>query len=227
MQIHIHRDGQQYGPYSVEEAREHLETGALLPDDIAWHAGITEWLPLSQVLEAAGPAHDGVAGHDPVFAPEPQPEDQPEPVRTLTRSVEPSWVPPRRDGMQSPATFAQPARLAVAARVPAASPSAPALASAPVRVTAAAPKPVISEAQAQAYAKRQVAGRFASRTSRPGALRAVIVNGIICLVGVAITIGTYEEAASSPRGGTYTIAWGAILFGGIRCVVALVHLLGD
>jgi hypothetical protein len=38
-------------------------------------------------------------------------------------------------------------------------------------------------------------------------------GGIICAIGILVTIATYSSALS---GGTYVIAWGAILFGGIR-----------
>jgi hypothetical protein len=44
--------------------------------------------------------------------------------------------------------------------------------------------------------------------------RNIIVGGLICLVGIVVTVGTYMAASS--EGGTYTIAWGAILFGGLQ-----------
>jgi hypothetical protein len=47
---------------------------------------------------------------------------------------------------------------------------------------------------------------------------ALLVNGVIFGVGIAITVGTYMAAAN---GGTYFVAWGAILFGGIRFFKAL------
>lgn len=50
MNIHITRDGQQYGPYSIEDIRTHLATGVLLPTDYAFHEGMTDWAPLEQVL---------------------------------------------------------------------------------------------------------------------------------------------------------------------------------
>jgi hypothetical protein len=42
------------------------------------------------------------------------------------------------------------------------------------------------------------------------------VGSLICVVGIAITVGSYEMAASSPGGGSYLLAWGAIVFGGVR-----------
>ena len=46
MEIFIHRDGEQYGPYSEDDVRSHLADGALLASDLAWHEGAVEWKPL-------------------------------------------------------------------------------------------------------------------------------------------------------------------------------------
>jgi hypothetical protein len=54
--------------------------------------------------------------------------------------------------------------------------------------------------------------------------RNVIIGGIICIVGIVITVGTYSAAAD---GGSYTIAWGAILFGGIQFFRGLVGAGGE
>ena len=53
MYIHIYRDGQQYGPYSIEDTRAYLETGVLFPTDYAYHDGMADWAPLEQVLLTA------------------------------------------------------------------------------------------------------------------------------------------------------------------------------
>tara|TARA_Y100001934_G_scaffold270834_1_gene356363 strand:+ start:128 stop:1909 length:1782 start_codon:yes stop_codon:yes gene_type:complete len=50
MNIHISRDGQQFGPYTLEDAQAHLASGSLLPHDLAWVDGATEWRPLSEVV---------------------------------------------------------------------------------------------------------------------------------------------------------------------------------
>src|SRR5262249_4420660 len=69
MQIHISRDGQQYGPYTLDEVRAYLRTGQILPTDLAWYAGAAEWGPLSAVPglqggagAAALPAAPGLSG---------------------------------------------------------------------------------------------------------------------------------------------------------------------
>ena len=47
--IHILRDGQQFGPYSLEEVNAFLADGSLLPSDQAWYEGAPEWIPLNEV----------------------------------------------------------------------------------------------------------------------------------------------------------------------------------
>ena len=49
MQVHIDRNGERYGPYSIEEINAYLANGTLLPTDLAWQDGMTDWLPVSQI----------------------------------------------------------------------------------------------------------------------------------------------------------------------------------
>jgi hypothetical protein len=53
------------------------------------------------------------------------------------------------------------------------------------------------------------------RASHPVGVGDMVIGGLICAVGVVVTLATYNEAASN-GGGSYIIAWGAIVFGGIR-----------
>lgn len=39
---------------------------------------------------------------------------------------------------------------------------------------------------------------------------------IIMVIGIAVTFFSYQSAASSPTGGSYVVAWGAIIFGGLQ-----------
>lgn len=43
--------------------------------------------------------------------------------------------------------------------------------------------------------------------------RNMMIGGLICLGGIVITAATYSAASG---GGSYVVAWGAILFGAIR-----------
>src|SRR5579871_3067298 len=47
----------------------------------------------------------------------------------------------------------------------------------------------------------------------------MLAGGVICLIGIIITVWTYT---SSAMGGRYIIAWGAIIFGAIRFFQALI-----
>ncbi|MBS1910640.1 MAG: hypothetical protein JST22_01515 [Bacteroidetes bacterium] len=61
------------------------------------------------------------------------------------------------------------------------------------------------------------AATVASDTMDPETERArkdMIAGGIICLIGIAVTIVSY--VAASNGGGRYVVTWGAVLFGGIR-----------
>ncbi len=50
MQIFIHRNGQQAGPFSVEEIRDMLAARSIAPTDPGWHEGLTDWQPLNKIL---------------------------------------------------------------------------------------------------------------------------------------------------------------------------------
>ena len=52
-QIHINRNGQQFGPYPEVTAREMLVAGQLVATDLAWHHGAEGWKALSEVLGAS------------------------------------------------------------------------------------------------------------------------------------------------------------------------------
>jgi len=49
MQIHVNKNGQQYGPYSVEELRAYLSQGSLSVEDYAWYEGLSGWVQINQI----------------------------------------------------------------------------------------------------------------------------------------------------------------------------------
>jgi hypothetical protein len=49
MQIYISRDGEQNGPYSIEDVNAYLKDGTLLPTDLACQEGPDEWVPLNKI----------------------------------------------------------------------------------------------------------------------------------------------------------------------------------
>ena len=54
MQIHINRNGQQFGPYTSEELAGFLQQGSISSDDWAWHEGLANWVQISQLDMAGG-----------------------------------------------------------------------------------------------------------------------------------------------------------------------------
>ena len=65
MQIHINRNGQQFGPYSTEELQAYLQQGTIAVTDWAWHEGLANWVQISQL-------NLGAAVAQPVIQSEPQ-----------------------------------------------------------------------------------------------------------------------------------------------------------
>jgi len=49
MMVHVMRDGQQFGPYTLEDLNAYLAQGSLLPTDQAWWEGAPAWVPMEQV----------------------------------------------------------------------------------------------------------------------------------------------------------------------------------
>jgi len=49
VQVTISRDGQQMGPYTVDQINDCLAQGSLLPTDYAWHEGLPDWVPVIQI----------------------------------------------------------------------------------------------------------------------------------------------------------------------------------
>ena len=56
MQIHINRDGQDFGPYTLEQVNQYLQEGSIVPTDMAWHEGMPDWMPLPKVQGVIVPA---------------------------------------------------------------------------------------------------------------------------------------------------------------------------
>lgn len=43
MEIYITRNGERYGPYTLAEVQTDIDAGNILPTDLAWHNGATDW----------------------------------------------------------------------------------------------------------------------------------------------------------------------------------------
>ncbi len=57
MNIHVTRDGQNFGPYKVEDINGYLKLGSLLPTDMAWYEGLPGWIPLFRIPGVQIPIH--------------------------------------------------------------------------------------------------------------------------------------------------------------------------
>ena len=49
LQVHIDRNGQRFGPYTVEELNTYLAGGQVLPTDRAWYEGLADFGPLANI----------------------------------------------------------------------------------------------------------------------------------------------------------------------------------
>jgi hypothetical protein len=56
MQIHVNKDGQQYGPFTLEQLQQYVQQGNFTPQDHAFFEGCQEWVTIAQVPGFAGEA---------------------------------------------------------------------------------------------------------------------------------------------------------------------------
>jgi hypothetical protein len=56
MLYNVSRNGQMYGPYTLEELRRYVLSGNVLSDDLAKNDAMPEWLPVQQILGSMGSA---------------------------------------------------------------------------------------------------------------------------------------------------------------------------
>ena len=87
MQIHITRGEESSGPYTLEQVQDYLAQGILLPDDLAWHEGLENWVPLTPLVAAAGTPQPPAAVPAPPQPPEATPAPPPPPAALPQPSV--------------------------------------------------------------------------------------------------------------------------------------------
>lgn len=61
--IHINRNGNPLGVFTLEEVKAGLSDGKFLPTDLAWHEGMPEWKPIGELPELTGGAATSAAGN--------------------------------------------------------------------------------------------------------------------------------------------------------------------
>lgn len=55
MEIYVAKSDQQTGPFSEQQIESMLNSGMIVLTDLAWHAGLSDWVPLHQVLKVSAP----------------------------------------------------------------------------------------------------------------------------------------------------------------------------
>ena len=82
MNIFLSRNGQQHGPYSVDDLNAMLETETVNGDDLCWYEGCETWIPLSQFPGFGPPTLP-----PPPPVPKRSPAPRPRPVAVATPAV--------------------------------------------------------------------------------------------------------------------------------------------
>jgi GYF domain 2 len=86
MQIYVGKNGQQLGPFSLEEINRKLSDGTFAGTDLGWHEGAAGWAPLSSLAGVVVPPvptpSTPAPAPAPVSAPTPTAAPAPAPVRS-------------------------------------------------------------------------------------------------------------------------------------------------
>ena len=76
MKLYLYQNGEQLGPYAEQEITAMLTSAAITPDDLVWHEGLPDWLPVRSVIGIAEPI--AATSQEPAPAsPERRPADKP------------------------------------------------------------------------------------------------------------------------------------------------------
>lgn len=59
--IYVNRKGQQLGPYDSSQVSRLLLDGELSPEDLGWHKGLEEWVPLSRLEALQKPVEESAS----------------------------------------------------------------------------------------------------------------------------------------------------------------------
>lgn len=74
MHYQVSRNGQMYGPYTMEDLQRYLASGNVLPTDLAKSEEMPEWIPVAELLRSQGAAAvPPPAGYPPQQTPYQQP----------------------------------------------------------------------------------------------------------------------------------------------------------
>jgi hypothetical protein len=107
MQIYVGKNGQQLGPFSLEEINRKLADGTFAGTDLAWYEGAAGWAPLSGVAGVViPPTSPATPAPSPAPAPTPTPAPiQPSPVAPVRPNASIVQPAPRGTGTLSMVTW--------------------------------------------------------------------------------------------------------------------------
>ena len=77
MPYHVSRDGQTYGPYTLEDLKRYVASGNILLTDMAKSDDAPEWVPVGQVLNVTGADPAAPPVMPPSYAPQVNPYGAP------------------------------------------------------------------------------------------------------------------------------------------------------
>ena len=62
MEVIVKRGEEQFGPFSLDQLREHLASGMILANDWAWHDGLSDWVPAKTLIADTSSNPDSTGG---------------------------------------------------------------------------------------------------------------------------------------------------------------------
>lgn len=66
-----------------------------------------------------------------------------------------------------------------------------------------------------------------SKAKQDAGRKNVLYGALWCIGGLAVTFFSYQSAASGSGGGTYVVAWGAVIFGAIQFFQGLFQTMSE
>lgn len=103
MPYQISREGQLYGPYTLEDLQRYLASGNVLPTDLAKSEEMPDWLPVSQIVSQAV-SHTAAAPATP-------PTGMPTQPASPGIATQPYYAPPAYTGTPSGSPYPDPPNL--------------------------------------------------------------------------------------------------------------------
>ena len=109
--VYLERDGQQFGPFSIEEAQRYILEGRFGAQDLGWIDGMQEWLSVAQIPQlqtATAPATSAInTGAAYIAAPHALVPSMPSPAPYAAPSYPGLQSPPQNRGIAAAIDFSQ------------------------------------------------------------------------------------------------------------------------